>query len=642
MLWAIPLTPLVVGVLVWGLDRTVDLSRGLLGAVAVATFGLTMGLVAWGWSIGATATFAWGAGLELRLETTPLVGAMALLVPAIALPVGLWASAHEPRDGLGRLIGLIVGFVGAMELLVLAADLLVLIVGWELVSAFSWVLIAHELGDTNARDAAYGFNASRLGGLGLFVAAGAALASTGSFAFANLSEVATSPWGGVFAAGLLAAAASKSAQLPFSPWLFRAMSGPSSVSALLHSSTMVAAGAWLVIRLRAYLSRIGWFDEVAVGLGLATAVAGGLVASAQPHAKRLLAASTSAHYGFVFAAAGAGAAGAGFAHLVAHAAFKSLLFLAAGTAIGVAGHPRLRDMRLGRLVPVTAAASAVGALGLAGIPPLGGAWTKEKVVAALGRTSPALALVAIGATALSAWYAGRFYFLAFGRGSRDARPEGAEWPGLAEQTGMGLLAAASLLLGLLWLPDVSTTVGDLLGITWPHSPTWEIVAGIAAPVLAALGAWVVFGSERTESKVRTRTRRAVADWLALPTLLDRLLVRPTLWLADVCANFDDCVVDAGVRAAERIGRTISRLADRFLEASVEGVVAFLAAAGRRTAGASRITDDTFVDGLVETTGSSVGRAAHPARETQTGQIPRYYVYVAGGLFVLVLLALIWR
>ena len=124
--------------------------------------------------------------------------------------------------------------------------------------------------------------------------------------------------------GLLLAAASKSGQIPFAPWLFRAMSGPISVSALLHAATMVAAGAFILLRLEPFLASMPGLPGAIIAVGAATALSGGIVALLQTHAKRLLAASTSAQYGLMFVAVGAGYPGVAFLHLVAHAAFKAL------------------------------------------------------------------------------------------------------------------------------------------------------------------------------------------------------------------------------------------------------------------------------------------------------------------------------
>ena len=177
------------------------------------------------------------------------------------------------------------------------------------------------------------------------MAAGAAVAGgAGSLALARLPGAAQ-PWLTVITIGVVLAAFGKSAQLPFSFWLSRAMEGPSPVSALLHSATMVAAGAYLLLRTHPLLVASGWGAPTVAWTGAATALALGLVAVAQTDLKQLLAASTCAQVGFMVLAAGAGGIAGGTLQLVAHAAVKSLLFLAAGAWLATLGTKQLPALR---------------------------------------------------------------------------------------------------------------------------------------------------------------------------------------------------------------------------------------------------------------------------------------------------------
>lgn len=329
MLWSLALTPVAAGaaLLLGGLR-----SRLWLGATAGAALTLTLLLALFAAGFGWTGSLRWSEALRLSAELTPLSATVAVLVPAIALPVLVYAAAHEHRPGLPRLIALLLVFIGGMELLVIADDLLTLLIGWELVGACSWALISHRWRDVeNPRSGLYAFVMTRFGDLGLFAAAMAAFAGAGTFAYDGLAGL-QGPYLQVVAFGLLLSAAAKSGQVPFSPWLFRAMAGPTSVSALLHAATMVAAGAYLLIRLYPALSRAESFPQAVIAIGLLTALSGGLVAVLQNHAKKLLAASTSAHFGLMFVAVGSGYPGVALLHLVAHGGFKALMFLAAGVA----------------------------------------------------------------------------------------------------------------------------------------------------------------------------------------------------------------------------------------------------------------------------------------------------------------------
>ena len=670
MLWFLPVTPMVLGVLLWccagRLAPTPGTQRLLLGLVSVVGLAVTLALAVWSGSTDASATLPWGAGWALTLEVRPDVAIASVLVPMVSLAVVSWAAAHEADRGLARLIGLLLTFAGAMELLVLAADLLTLSIAWELVSVLSWALIGHRWRASENMDAAaYAFNATRFGGLGLWLAAGASLAVTGGLRLADLPLVATSPWGHWLAAGVLLAAATKSAQGPFAPWLFRAMEGPSSVSALLHSSTMVAAGAWLLIRLHEPLGSVPWFGPATIGLGLATALAGGFVAAWQGHAKRLLAASTSAQYGLMFAAVGAGFAGVGLTHLVTHAVFKSLLFLVAGTAIAAAGSEQLRDMGLGRRLPAMAGASAVGALSLAAVPPLGGAWSKEQIVAALGHEAPWLAVLAMAAGALSAWYAVRFHVLAYGRG----RDDDGYRANAVERIAVWSLAALAVVLGFAWLPAGEHLVAAHVPGTLPPGKPWELALSLVTVVLTAVTAWIVHHRAVTAS---TRLPPSIAfhlgDWLGLPTLVRLSVITPIRSLAGACARFDDRVVDAGVRATSAAGRAFSRFATTVLETDIDGLlrsfsrgalkaartsrvvddggidglIRVFSLGGLQAARASRVVDDGGIDAAVDGMACNIGRAAGHSRRLQTGALPTYYSLLVAGAFALMLALALWR
>ncbi|HEX2026607.1 MAG TPA: proton-conducting transporter membrane subunit [Nitriliruptorales bacterium] len=581
----------------------------------------------------------WGGGLILTLEVDRTAAVVAVLVPVVAAPIVAYAAAHEPHRGLGRLVALLVAFVGAMQLLVVAGDLLTLLIGWELVGAVSWALIGHEWWQPEPPGAAaHAFNVTRFGDLGLFLAAAAAFHATGSLRYADLGALDGAALHVVVAGSVLAAAA-KSAQVPFSPWLFSAMRGPTPVSALLHAATMVAAGAYLLARLQPVLAMAWWFGPTAIGLGLATALTGGVVAALHPRAKELLAASTSAQYGLMFVAVGAGSTAAGLAHLVAHAAFKSLLFLAAGVAIAAVGSGRLGRMRLGAPLRTVALLTLTGTLALAAIPPLGGAWTKEEVVAAAGERAPWVALLTIAAGGLSAFYAARFQLLAYGPTRRDGALRHVRPPGRTETIAIGVLATFTVALGLLWIPGAGQLVETVAGGTLPEGRAWELVVSLLL-VGAGTYAAVVLARRQQLATLGTSPHGA-ADWLGIPTLAQAAVIDPTLALCRTLARFDDRVVDAGVRAAAAVARAGSRLVTTLSGRGVDGAVEALAAAARRAAGAGSRFDDAGVDGVVEALAAGVGAAGRDSRRLQTGYAHHYYVIVAAGAVVTVVALALW-
>lgn len=608
---------------------------------------------------------------------------VAVLVPLVAAVVVLYAAWHEPERGLVRLTGLLVIFVGTMELLVIAGDLLTLTVAFEMVGGISWALISQRWWDPEApRSAAHAFNATRFGSLGLFLASGAAYASTTvtstagaampSLAFADLDGV-TGPALHVMVAGILLAAVAKSGQVPFSPWLFSAMAGPTSVSALLHSSTMVAAGAYTLIRLHPVLDRASWFGPTTIAIGLVTALAAGVVALLQSHVKKLLAASTSAQYGLMLIAVGAGYPGVAAIHLVVHAVFKAQLFLSAGIAMEAVGTPTLGRMRLGRQLRITALLTVTGTLALAAVPPLGGAWSKEEVAAAAGHVRPLLAMAVILAGGLSAAYATRFHLLAFGplRGSREDQRSAVIPPSGMEQTALGILAVGTVALGVLWVPSVHDAAAAALGAELPGGPPWQMVASLVVLVLAAYMVWTADRMASLGHVGTTGWTRQAGDWLGLPRATLVLVVTPAFQIARAAAWVDDHVIDAGVGAVGRGAHGVTRLlagragragvedrvdagvhavADlgsrlalwvtRRPEAAIDAGVRAVAGTGLWVASWSTRWVERGVDAAVYGAAFLVDRAGTDARRTHTGMVHQQFVVIAIGVLCAVAAALV--
>ena len=633
MIWSLAIWPVLAGLAIWAAG---DGARRRLGGAAATAMLLTLALalLAQGW----TGRYAWSGTIVLQAGLTPFAQAVAITVPAVALAVVVFAAAHEAERGLARLLGLLVVFVGGMELIVIASDLATLLIGWEIVGACSWALIGHAWrGDGNVRSANYAFVVTRAGDLGLFLALFATFAGAGSLDYAALGRLEGAPLV-VAAFGILLAAASKAGQVPFSPWLFRAMDGPTSVSALLHSAAMVAAGAYLVARLQPQLARVPGFGACAIDIGLLTALAGGLVAVRQTHAKKLLAGSTSAQLGLMFAASGAGFPGAAVLHLIAHAAFKAPLFFAAGIAHGETGTYDLRAMRLGRALPWIAGLTAVAALALAGVPPLGGAWSKEEIVKALGEADPWVAFAAMAVGGLSAAYATRFAVMAFapGQGTEPARRSPGAFAALAA------LALASVALGAVWLPPVHEAAARFLGVELPTGTALEGAVSLALVALGVLaGLWLV----------RHPGRAPASDWLGLSAAIGRLVVRPFEAAARGAARFDDVVLDAIPRGAAHTARAASGWSGRADDTGIDGLRPCLldrarrgvAEAGGRGAVALVVRATDAVARLAGTPGEAAtdmipggagrlaGMAGGDVRRLQTGMSHHYYVILIAGI-----------
>lgn len=631
MLWLTAFIPVLSGLLllVWrpqhrfALASTAALS--LLGGAAAL----------WAAAVdGSGSTWRWGDTLLLHAALTPLSLLVAATVLGIALPVGVYAALRESRAGLARLVGLLLIFTGAMQWLVLADDLLTLLIGWELVGACSWALIAHEWREPEHPSAAqFAFIATRLGDIGLFVAAIAAWSGAGSFAYADLARLDPTHLG-LVAGGLSVAAISKSGQLPFSPWLFRAMAGPTAASALLHAATMVAAGAYLLARLQPVLSAVPWFGPLLMAVGLLTALAGGLVALLQPQVKKLLAASTSAHFGLMFIAIGAGFPGVALLHLVAHGGFKALLFLCAGVAIDHSGSHELSRMQIGRALPWVAVLAAIGSVALAGLPPLGAGWTKEAIVAAAASVGNGWAAATMVAGALSAAYAVRWCWLAYGWGdastgaaASDADSDSNEAAASAARTDatrlsrpalatLVWLAAICIGVSLLWLPAVREVLAATLAVRLPAE---SVALGGTAVLLLLIGGLVGRWLAQQQPQLgHAGLSAALADWLGLPGLIDLAVTKPMQAAARTAATIDDRFIDALPRGVARAARWVSGTAgqadDRWVDRGVRLATAFVQALARIN---SRF-GEAVADGFVVLPSRLVEIGAGDARRLQTG------------------------
>lgn len=583
VLWLLIAVPLATGTTLLLSGRRADNAAAPVAlAATVAT--LALSVVAAVQRPAVSASYVEGVRFGLRVDG--LSSVMVVTISVVLLAVLVFATG-ELRTA--RFFGFMLLFAGAMLVTVTATTLVALLMAWEVMGAASYALIGFWWRDSRrASSGAVAFLTTRTGDLGLYLAAGAALA--GGAGGLVLDDLAGLPdgWRDVVAAGIVLAALGKSAQLPFSFWLSRAMDGPSPVSALLHSATMVAAGAYLLLRLEPLLSATAWAAALVAWAGALTALALGAVAVVQRDLKQLLAASTCAQVGFMVLASGTGGVAAGTGLLVAHALTKSLLFLAAGawlTALGTKSLPALHGVA--RRYPVVGVTFTIGAVGLAGIPPLSIWVAKDSALATALHDSAPLYLVGLAAGALSAAYAGRALALVWSPPIRESLWDN-EQPGTRRVTpwqhaALPPLAAGAAGLGV-WpaFSDLVTTVD------W-----WEMVVSAAVALGAAgVAATVV----RRHGDVPSQP--ALAGWLGLETLAHKGIAVPVRVTAEALARFDDRVIAGGVRKAAGLGMSLARATDRRVEWSFDGAVRAVARGFR-----------------------DLGRLA---RRPQTGQLHQYY------------------
>ena len=471
-------------------------------------------------------------GFEVLVD--PLSVFMMLVVSGVGFLILTYATGYMRGDAEERRYHAYKAlFVFSMLLLVQGGNLLLLLAGWGMVGLSSYLLINfwHER-PTAVAAGKKAFVMNAFGDATFVLALFVIVAQTGVLGFAPVFERAPEALGEstalsvVVALGLLGGAVAKSAQIPLHTWLPDAMEGPTPVSALIHAATMVTAGVYLIARTAPLFELAPAIHDLAAILGGVTIVFAGLIALVQTDIKRVIAYSTMSQIGYMFVAAGLGAYGAGMFHLMTHAFFKALLFLAAGVVIhALAGEQDIRRMGgLGRELPWTTRFFVIGALALAAIPPFAGFFSKDAILASAANAGALgwilWTLGAIGAF-LTALYTFRLVFVVFGPPISDfARDhlhrERFEGP-LAMMWPVAILAVLSLVGGFLQVPGLWHLVDDWLH---PVAESIEEAHGWVAwfSALAALGlalggialAWLLWGKR---SDVPERVR-AGAPWLA--------------------------------------------------------------------------------------------------------------------------------
>jgi multicomponent Na+:H+ antiporter subunit A len=419
-------------------------------------------------------------GLAIGLRMDDLAWLLVLVVTGVGALVLVYCSKYfsDTEPGLGRFAAILLAFAGAMYGLVLADDVYLLFVLWEATTVFSYLLIGHYTGKKTSRSAALqALLVTTIGGLAMLVGLVILAVQTGTSSIAGIIEAA--PRGGLATVAImlvLAGALSKSAIFPFHFWLPAAMAAPTPVSAYLHAAAMVKAGIYLLARFAPGFADLPGWREVIVVLGVTTMVLGGWTALRQFDLKLLLAYGTVSQLGFLAIVVGYGsetAALAGLALLLAHALFKSTLFLAVGVIDHDAGTRDLRKLSgLGRKTPVLAVFTALALASMAGLPPLFGFVAKEAALTALIEDALAADLIAAAAllgvtigSILTVAYSVRFFWGAFWskRDVEQTQPHGQSWGFVSAPV---LLSASGLALGLL-APLVSPTL-EAYAAVFPH------------------------------------------------------------------------------------------------------------------------------------------------------------------------------
>jgi NADH-quinone oxidoreductase subunit L len=605
--------------------------------------------------------FTWfdlGVGaVRLGWLLDPLTAFMAVMVTFVGLLIFIFSTGYMRGDAnFTRFFCFMSLFAAAMLGLVIANSLLLLFICWELVGLASYLLIGFWFKrPAPAAAAKKAFITTRIGDLGLLLGMVWLYDATGSLLFFDGGEgvleaaalgslAAQATVGGLAvstAIGLLifCGAIGKSGQFPLHVWLPDAMEGPTPVSALIHAATMVAAGVFLIARVFPLMSADQALANVPVhaltvvaAIGAITALLGAVIAVGQYDIKRILAFSTVSQLGYMMLALGVGSWVAAIFHLLTHAFFKALLFLAAGSVIHATHHEQ--DIRqLGGVrgpMRTTFATFAIGTMALAGVPFLfSGFWSKEGILhAAQGwPVSPLPLYVGLAAVVLTAFYMTRLVAEVFLGTSRSEPAAHARESPPAMTIPLIVLATGAIALGFLGTPAWPWLQARLEGQREVHGHSLIEGGGLMALsiVLVALGigaGWALYGR-------RMRTRATAVDPLAAraPRAFAALGAR---------LGFDEVYA----ATAGRLTAATAALSDWLDRGVWDGAIRFLSRLGQFAGIVNRDTDEDVLNGGFDAGSEGLRRSGVAYSRAQTGDAHGYLRVVAIGFVVLVLVVML--
>ncbi|MCD6290879.1 MAG: NADH-quinone oxidoreductase subunit L [Anaerolineae bacterium] len=630
--------------------------------------------------------------LTVGVIVDPVTAGMLFMVPFVCLMIFIYSvgymtfPGHLPQslnvDGLdprySRFFAYISLFAFGMLGLVIAENLLMLFIFWEVMGLCSYLLIGFWFEKPSAYKAGLkAFITTRVGDTIMLAGMVLLYAQSGSLAFAdifspgNLERLATTtvnvplfgptPWATVLAIMIFFGAIGKSAQFPLHVWLPDAMEGPTPVSALIHAATMVSAGVYLMIRMFPLVQAVehGPALTFIAFIGAFTALFAASIAVAQNDIKRVLAYSTISQLGYMFAALGIGAYVAAVFHLLVHSFFKSLLFLGAGSVIHAMEHGHHataehgdaqegsfdpNDMRnmggLFRKMPITALTFIAGGLALSGFPIVtAGFWSKDEILADAWINGHSIVFWTLAFAAfLTAFYTGRQIFLVFFGTPRTSAAHHVGESVRSMTYPLIVLAIFAVVGGWVGIPEGFPGLGHILNNPFHHFIASQAEAlGIEAAVLpfnpapvsisilAALGglalAWTVYGVQPVESR-------------DAPDPLER----PLGGLYRVLQNkyyIDEFYAATVIRFTIWLSHLFSRVDRDWI---IDPLVNWVGRSGRRLAtGLRRLVDEPIIDGLVNGVGSATNASGAFLRLIQTGRVQNYLVVML--LTALMLLAL---
>jgi len=554
--------------------------------------------------------FTWisagGFQADFALQVDQLTVIMLLVVTGVGWLIHIYSTGYMHDDpGYRRFFAYLNLFMFFMLLLILASNYLLLFVGWEGVGLCSYLLVGFfflKKSATNAGNKAFWVN--RVGDFGFLLGVLLIFRTFGSLNFAEVlpraASMSADPAGQIgtltaIALLLFVGAAGKSAQLPLYVWLPDAMEGPTPVSALIHAATMVTAGVYMVVRSHAIFLNAPVAMQVVGIVGCATALFAATIGLVQTDIKKVLAYSTVSQLGYMFLACGVGAFSAGIFHLMTHAFFKGLLFLAAGSVIhAMGGEQDMRKMGgLRKKIPITFWTMLMATLAIAGTPGFSGFFSKDEILDEALKVSPVLGWLGVLAAGLTSFYMFRLIFLTFFGTERydehhvhvHESPKNMTIPLIVLailSVGGGWMAAPALMGGVNhfqhFLAPVLSTAAEPAAAESSSGGSEILQALFGAPVIAGLlgfllAWWWYIKSPETPGKLAhslSGPYKLLSGKYFIDELYAAAIVRPLVWLSDkvLWHVVDEGAIDGAVNGAATVSRETG---DRLRHASTGNI-----------------------------------------------------------------------
>jgi NADH-quinone oxidoreductase subunit L len=561
--------------------------------------------------------------IPFEFQVDQLTSLFLLIVTGVGFLIHVYSVAYmknETQSGFGRYFSFLNLFVFSMLLLVLGGNYVIMYIGWEGVSLCSYLLIGFWFKDHENNDAGKkAFIMNRIGDIGFLLAIFWMISSFGTVSYHDLFNTQNGIINSLSSINspvivgitllLFVGAASKSAQIPLYTWLPDAMAGPTPVSALIHAATMVTAGVYMVARSNIMYSLAPISMATVASVGVVTAILAAIIALKQNDIKKVLAYSTVSQLGYMFLGLGVGAYSAAVFHVMTHAFFKGLLFLAAGSVIhAMSGEQDITKMGgLSKKMPITYITFFIACLAIAGIPPFSGFFSKDEILSATYANSPLLYFIGLAGALLTAFYMFRLLAMTF-KG---------KFRGTAEQEHHVHESPATMTIPLIILAVLSA-IGGFVGIPEIFAKNGNKIGDFLSPVFAH------------SSQILTTHGLPHQTEMILIIVSALLVIIVSIWAWNKFKNYAPSVAkENGFVKAIKNKFYVDEVYDVLFVKPYRSLSAFL----------NNVFDKKGIDGIVNSVGRGINYSSRQLRLLQSGQVGSYLLLMVIGLLILFIIQL---